>query len=112
MIESNRGNLLLLPRENRLVRFYVPISPDDSEQDANSEEEVDSMKLILERARAILSPYTLESNHCDWWSTYRIGQRLADNFSLRNRLFLAGDAARMSLFYSHRLTSSTIPLLI
>jgi len=47
----------------------------------------------MERTKAILSPYTLESNYCDWWSTYKIGQRLAEKFSIRNRIFLAGDAA-------------------
>lgn len=93
MIESNQGNLLMLPREKKLARFYVPISDEHAKQGQISAERID-LKAIMERAKAILSPYTLESNYCDWWSTYKIGQRLAEKFSIRNRIFLAGDAAR------------------
>lgn len=93
MIESNQGNLLVLPREKKLARFYVPISDEHAKEGQISAEQID-LKAIMERTKAILSPYTLESNYCDWWSTYKIGQRLAEKFSIRNRIFLAGDAAR------------------
>lgn len=93
MIESNQGNLLMLPREKKLARFYVPISDEHAKEGQISAEQID-LKTIMERTKAILSPYTLESNYCDWWSTYKIGQRLAEKFSIRNRIFLAGDAAR------------------
>lgn len=93
MIESNQGNLLMLPREKKLARFYVPISDEHAKQGQISAERID-LKAIMERTKAILSPYTLESNYCDWWSTYKIGQRLVEKFSIRNRIFLAGDAAR------------------
>ena len=93
MIESNHGNLLMLPREQKLARFYVPISDEHAKQGQLSVEQID-LEAIMERTKAILSPFTLESSYCNWWSTYKIGQRLAENFSIRNRIFLAGDAAR------------------
>lgn len=105
MIESKQGNLLTLPRENKLARFYVPISDEHAEQGQISVEKID-LKVIMERTKAILSPYTLESKYCDWWSTYKIGQRLAEKFSIRNRIFLAGDAARTSALFSHLLLTN------
>lgn len=106
MIESKQGNLLTLPRENKLARFYVPLSDEHAEQGQTSAEQID-LKVIMERTKAILSPYTLESNYCDWWSTYKIGQRLAEKFSIRNRIFLAGDAARTSALFSHLLLTNS-----
>lgn len=95
----------MLPREKKLARFYVPISDEHPNQGQLSVEQID-LKAIMDRTKTILSPYTLESNYCDWWSTYKIGQRLAEKFSIRNRIFLAGDAARTwfpcALFYKLR----------
>ena len=89
MIQSTQGNLLVIPREKKLVRFYVKLWESSIDQEGTY-----SLENILQKARSVLSPYTLDFTYCDWWSNYRIGQRLADQYSFHDRIFLAGDAAR------------------
>jgi FAD binding domain len=47
---------------------------------------------ILESAQRIMWPYKITRRYCDWWTAYQIGQTVGDSFSLRERVFLAGDA--------------------
>jgi phenol 2-monooxygenase (NADPH) len=97
MIQSAKGNLLTTPRERKLVRMYVQLPHKRSESKTSLQE-------ILERCQNILSPYTLSFEYCDWWSTYGIGQRLADHFSVQDRIFLAGDAVRRSIISYYTIT--------
>ncbi|KAI1373418.1 FAD binding domain-containing protein [Hypoxylon crocopeplum] len=85
VINSEAGNLLILPREgDYLARFYIELG-DVVAKDVTLEE-------LHERARLILAPYTLEIPETVWWSAYSIGQRLADHFHKDHRVFLSGDA--------------------
>lgn len=85
IISSNHGNLLIIPREGDfLVRFYLEL------HDAG-DKQIPFEKLV-EQASRIFSPYTLEVVETVWWSTYSIGQRLADSFSVSDRVLLTGDA--------------------
>ena len=89
------GNILLIPREGGyLVRLYVDmgeiaadawLTPDD----------------ILDQARSVLAPYTLEVKEIAWFSVYRVGHRVTDKFddvdddkvgTRSPRVFIAGDA--------------------
>ncbi|KAL8878293.1 MAG: hypothetical protein Q9192_008483 [Flavoplaca navasiana] len=47
---------------------------------------------ILQAAQKIMKPYKLEYKHRDWWTVYQIGQRVGNQFSAEDRIFLAGDA--------------------
>lgn len=42
--------------------------------------------------RNILSPYSVQFCETVWWSAYSIGQRVADRFTIHDRIFLTGDA--------------------
>lgn len=85
VISSSHGNLLIIPREGDfLVRFYLEL------HDAG-DKQIPFEKLV-EQASRIFHPYTLEVVETVWWSTYSIGQRLADSFSVSDRVFLTGDA--------------------
>jgi phenol 2-monooxygenase (NADPH) len=89
------GNILLIPREGGyMVRLYVDmgeiaadawLTPDD----------------ILDQARSVLAPYTLEVQEIAWFSVYRVGHRVTDKFddvdddkigTRAPRVFIAGDA--------------------
>lgn len=48
--------------------------------------------MILDRARKILHPYTLEAAETQWFTGYQIGQRVAPKFEKWERVFIAGDA--------------------
>jgi phenol 2-monooxygenase (NADPH) len=85
VIHSEAGNIVLIPREgDAMVRFYIELHG----------EEVKNVTLLKlqERARLIFRPYPIDFVETPWWSAYSIGQRLADQFSVLDRIFLTGDA--------------------
>ena len=97
---ADEGNILLIPREGGyLVRLYVDLG----EVDPNKRDAVrqTTAEQVIERARRVLRPYTLDARNIVWFSVYEVGQRLADRFddapaedaALRqSRVFIAGDA--------------------
>ncbi|MBL8308662.1 MAG: FAD-dependent monooxygenase, partial [Rubrivivax sp.] len=97
---QDEGILMVLPREGgHLVRLYV-------ELDALGEHErVADRGMgpqdIIDKARRIFSPFTLDVKEVVWWSIYEIGHRLTDKFDdvpeaevahRAPRVMLAGDA--------------------
>ncbi|KAJ7216366.1 FAD binding domain-containing protein [Mycena pura] len=91
---ADSGSLLVVPRERNIVRFYIQLGTlQPGEKLDPSTQSVDK---IIESARKIMAPYTLECPEVEWWSVYEIGQRLCKNVSFKNRIFLAGDA-----FHTH-----------
>lgn len=98
-VQSSSGGLLIIPREGGyLVRFYVDLGElDPSARGARARFTLDN---IIDRARTILHPHTLEVRDVAWWSVYEVGQRIADRFDdvpigaepRAPRVFIAGDA--------------------
>lgn len=88
--------MMLIPRENRLVRFYVQLLHANSDKDRAAVKSAYSVGALLMAAQRVLSPYELTYDHCDWWSVYQVGQRVSKKYSIHDRLFLAGDAVRKS----------------
>ncbi|BGP34602.1 hypothetical protein JCM10296v2_006424 [Rhodotorula toruloides] len=88
---ANAGSIMVIPQERDLVRLYIqlPIQVKPGEYLDKSKVTPDS---ILDTARKILHPYTLDYEHIDWFTGYHIGQRLTESFGAHNRVFLAGDA--------------------
>jgi phenol 2-monooxygenase len=90
VVHSTHGTIMGVPRENKLVRLYI------SMDSGNRSLALDGKELnadnILKAAQTILAPYTLEAASIPWWSAYCVGQRVADEFSRHDRIFLAGDA--------------------
>jgi phenol 2-monooxygenase len=91
VIHSLAGSIMTLPREKGLVRFYVQLG-ESSAKESNFDRSRITPDDIIKIARRIMQPYTLDYNHCDWFSVYTVGQRLATSFSYQDRVFLAGDA--------------------
>ena len=99
---AEAGNLLVIPREGGyLVRMYVELDK------LGEGERVAARNITLERlieaARRILHPYTLEVREVPWWSVYEIGQRICERYddvhgdpaaagTPAPRVFIAGDA--------------------
>ncbi|MDY7106196.1 MAG: FAD-dependent monooxygenase [Actinomycetota bacterium] len=96
---ASAGNLLVIPREGGyLFRLYIELDElDADERVANRNITVDR---LIDAARHILSPYTLDVKEVAWWSVYEIGQRLCDRYDdleadddvREPRVFIAGDA--------------------
>ena len=49
--------------------------------------------VVIREAKKALEPFTLEFEVVDWWTAYAVGQRLAKHYRVKERIFLAGDAA-------------------
>ncbi|KAE8148628.1 FAD binding domain protein [Aspergillus avenaceus] len=88
IIKSRFGTLMIIPRERRLVRVYVELSPRASAQFSAHED----LEIILNQVSEIMQPYTVKTEHIAWHTTYRVGQRLCSKIAIQNRIFLAGDA--------------------
>lgn len=97
-VQSQHGNLLVIPREGGfLVRLYVEM--DKLGEDERVAERGITAGHLIETARRILAPYTLEVKEVAWWSVYEIGQRICNKYDdvpagegRAPRVFIAGDA--------------------
>ena len=99
---AEAGNLLVIPREGGyLVRLYVEMDK-LGEGERVAGRNITPQRLI-DAARRILHPYTLEVKEVPWWSVYEIGQRICARYDdVREppaapqaptpRVFIAGDA--------------------
>ncbi|KAJ3570076.1 hypothetical protein NPX13_g5853 [Xylaria arbuscula] len=89
-IHSDHGSIMVIPRENNMVRLYIQIAsstdPDWHPRKTATAEEVQAS------AKKILQPYTIEWETLDWYSVYPIGQGISDRYTLDHRVFLGGDA--------------------
>ncbi|TLD04677.1 uncharacterized protein PgNI_09682 [Pyricularia grisea] len=89
-IHSRHGSIMVIPRENNLVRLYIQIAsstdPDFNPRKTATEQEVQAS------AKKILQPYSIEWERVEWYSVYPIGQGIADRYTLDHRVFLGGDS--------------------
>jgi phenol 2-monooxygenase len=90
---ANNGSVMIIPREQGLVRLYIQMK--EAPREAGSAR-VDRAKitpdLILDSARKIFHPYKLDMVDMKWYTAYQIGQRVAGKFQKNERVFIAGDA--------------------
>lgn len=85
ILHSDAGSLMIIPREGDwLVRFYLEVNGIQGGKIG--------LDQLVDQAASIFHPYSLEIAETVWWSTYSIGQRLAESFSVADRVFLTGDA--------------------
>lgn len=106
---ADSGSIMIIPREDGLVRLYIQLreTPRDpstkSESEAGSNDTAGAKKgrvdrslitpeVILENARKIFHPYKLDIVDTKWYTAYQIGQRVSPQFHKNNRVFIAGDA--------------------
>ncbi|KUJ13363.1 uncharacterized protein LY89DRAFT_622223 [Mollisia scopiformis] len=107
---ASDGSIMVIPREAGLVRLYIQLKKTEHIPETRSAEErendqkqgktagprVDRSKItpeaILETARKIFAPYTLDVAETQWFTAYQIGQRVAAKFQKLERVFIAGDA--------------------
>lgn len=81
---------MVIPRENNMVRLYIQIAsstdPDFNPRKTATEQEV------MDLAKIILKPYTIEWERVEWFSAYPISQGIAEKYTLDQRIFMGGDA--------------------
>ena len=87
-LHCDEGVLIIIPREGgELARFYIEMPHGTKAKEVKLEH-------IQDAARKIFATggFQMDFAGTAWWSAYSIGQRLAEDFSLCNRIFLTGDA--------------------
>ncbi|KAF8122465.1 FAD binding domain-containing protein [Boletus edulis] len=94
-IRSTSGSCKIIPREAGLVRLYIQLSDADVVDPLTGR--ADKSKItpqkLISVAKKIFHPFTLaDPKEIDWWTVYIIGQRVASSFSVKDRVFIAGDA--------------------
>jgi len=98
---AEEGNILLIPREGGyLVRLYVDLGDVDP-NDRGAVRAKYTADKVIDIARRVLRPYTLDVRNIVWFSVYEVGQRVTDRFddvppaqagSREPHVFIAGDA--------------------
>lgn len=88
------GSVMVIPRENKLVRLYIQLTTTEKTGDeaGRADRSKINPQVILESAQRIMAPYKIEYRKLDWWTAYQIGQRVGTSFAVHDRVFLAGDA--------------------
>ncbi|TAQ85556.1 hypothetical protein B7494_g6107 [Chlorociboria aeruginascens] len=89
-IHSDNGSIMVIPRENNMVRLYIQIAS-STDKDWNPRKTA-SEKEVQNYAKRILQPYKIEWERVEWYSVYPIGQGIADKYTLDHRVFMGGDA--------------------
>ncbi|KAJ4251367.1 hypothetical protein NW762_011348 [Fusarium torreyae] len=89
---AENGSLMVIPRENKLVRLYIQLKEVATDASGRADRSKINPDLIFKAAQNIIAPYKLDYEYCDWWTAYQIGQRVGTAFDSHDRIFLAGDA--------------------
>ncbi|GFN18150.1 phenol 2-monooxygenase [Aspergillus tubingensis] len=87
-VHSSKGSVMIIPHGNNVVRIYAQMFPKNGQEPLAFA----TVPKIQQSANEILAPYKVEWERVDWHSAYRIGQGLASNYSLDERVFIGGDA--------------------
>lgn len=97
---ASSGSVMVIPRENKLVRLYIQLTTTEKLGEGGSRADRSKITpdVILKAAQKIMAPYTLSYRKLDWWTAYQIGQRVGSRFSKNERIFLAGDAVHTHRF--------------
>ncbi|KAF9887315.1 hypothetical protein FE257_010310 [Aspergillus nanangensis] len=88
IIKSNVGSVMIIPREDTLVRIYIELSPATAAQFRSNW----YPSVLLTVLGDVLKPYYLVTSDIPWSTIYTVGQRICHQFSVHDRVFLAGDA--------------------
>lgn len=89
MILTEDGGLMWIPRERNMIRIYTVLGTAQSDADGKLIRSSVTAETVLQAAQKHIYPYKLEYTYCDWWAAYQVGQRVAVENTISNRVFLA-----------------------
>ncbi|KAI0352095.1 hypothetical protein OH77DRAFT_1561952 [Trametes cingulata] len=95
ILQSHRGSALVVPRERDLLRLYIQLEDADviDPQTGRLDKTRITPRKIIEKAQEIMKPFHIDAvGDIEWWTVYIVGQRVAERFSISDRIFIAGDA--------------------
>ena len=77
---ASSGSIMTVPRERRLVRFYIQM--DDMSKSGTPDRSRINPESMLKAAQDIMAPYTLRFKYCEWWSVYQVSR----SFGIHGRI--------------------------
>lgn len=83
------GSILWAPLDHGSTRVGFALPPKVWEQHGRGI----TQETVMAQAVEALHPFSLEFDSVEWWTVYSVGQRLAESYRAKERIFLAGDAA-------------------
>ena len=69
---AENGSLMVIPRENKLVRLYIQLNEVKPDASGRADRSRITPEVIFRAAQKILSPYKLDYEYCDWWTAYQV----------------------------------------
>lgn len=73
---AENGSLMVIPRENRLVRLYIQLKEVAPDASGRADRSKITPESIFGAAQKILSPYKLDYEYCDWWTAYQVSSHI------------------------------------
>ncbi|KAG7407470.1 Phenol hydroxylase [Fusarium oxysporum f. sp. rapae] len=87
IFSEEHGSVLLIPRERNMTRLYIEMKSSVTSKGLGQE-------FVMEQARLIMAPYTINWTSVEWFGNYQVSQRFATRFlDPTQRIFIAGDAS-------------------
>ena len=84
VFQNETSDVAWIPREGELDRFYVRMDTHDFTFDQ-----------ALSRVEAAIKPHSLSVEKVVWFSQFSVKESVAANYSVENKVFLAGDACHI-----------------
>ncbi|KAF8177798.1 FAD binding domain-containing protein [Mycena galopus ATCC 62051] len=89
IVASAHGAIMIIPREEingkQCLRFYCEIDRGQAP----------SLEDVIATIHKVFHPYTFSWDEINWFTVYTVAQRIASAFDVKQRIFLAGDAAHL-----------------
>lgn len=72
---AESGTIMIIPREDGLVRIYCQLSTVAQDSDGRFDRSRITPDTILEAAQRIIKPYQLDYKHREWWTIYQVSRK-------------------------------------
>ncbi|KAL8910211.1 MAG: hypothetical protein Q9171_004484, partial [Xanthocarpia ochracea] len=82
--DAESGTIMIIPREDRLVRIYCQLSAMVPGSDGRSDRSRITPDTILQAAQKIMKPYKLEYKYRDWWTVYQVKYNESNDYNTYN----------------------------
>lgn len=84
VFQSKTSDVAWIPREGELDRFYIRMDTKDF-----------SIQDVIGKINLAMRPHNLRFKEVTWFSQFSVKESVADNFFVRDRVFLTGDAGHI-----------------
>ena len=84
VFQNETSDVAWIPREGELDRFYVRMDTHDF-----------TFEQALSRVEAAIKPHSLSVEKMVWFSQFSVKESVAANYTVENKVFLAGDACHI-----------------